>query len=1132
MSFGILGRDSSVSIRTKLIAIFLIIKVIPLVILAWLSWQGAELLGGRVAEETVKAAGEMRKSVKEVGERTTEDAIRALDLQSRENVERMSMETANAIASFLYERDGDILTASQLDPSEAAYQRFFSIRKRQVLDHESWVLTRNGDGWTPLSQSGETNLIVDPSVEDNRKDWHSNPPDNRGRRVTHPLYHEMTFVDPNGMELIKVTMGGLTSDTCRDVSQKENTYCKAETYFQELRRLKPGEIFVSKVIGPYVGSNVNGLFTPETAGDLGVPFEPEKAGYAGKENPVGRRFNGLIRWATAVERNGVIIGYVTLALDHKHIMEFTDHLVPGEERVSPITDASNGNYAFIMDYEGVVIAHPRHFYIVGYDPETGELCPTWLDKELFDKWKKSGKTFSEFIKLEPHYQDPSLSKKPDPEQAKLGQLGIDGRYLNFAPQCLGFHTLTEHGGSGSFAIFWSGLWKLNSTAVIPYFTGQYGSSPRGFGYVGITAKIEDFHKPALVTKQAIDKFIVKRDEEMSEQQDSIERMIADIVVNNLKRLTLYTGTMVVAVIIVAVWMASVLTGRISIMVKAIQRFREGDLKSRLHIRSRDEMGELAESFNRMAQQLETLFTDLETKNLELEKARDQLESRVNQRTAELAESNSRFREAKEKAEVANRAKSVFLANISHEIRTPMNAILGFAQVIQRESGLSPQQVMHREAISRNGEHLLTLINDVLEMSKIEAGRATLNSATFDLNGLLYDLESMFRVRINAKGLQLMVEKPPDVPRYLVTDEAKLRQVLINLLSNAVKFTDEGCITLRVFHTTGQVTVDEKTGPDSKSDICGSHDTNLIYFEIEDTGRGIAKGEMDRLFKYFEQTSSGLEAQTGTGLGLAISREYVRLMGGEMEVASQVGVRTVFRFHIPVKAGLSKGNLFKGASLSVVGLKTYEHEYRLLVAEDERDSRYLLKQILERIGYTVREANNGAEAIAVIQEWKPHLVLMDGAMPVMDGLEATRRIKKEFHDIPVIMVTANALEEDRGKMLAAGADDVIRKPYREYDLLGSIKAQLGLEYVYCEEDTLGNPSDESSSPIFPPAAFSALPSDLVEKMKEATINGYLDRLRRLLDKVENYDTKLADGLRILVDRYEYDTLCRLFSGESN
>lgn len=368
--------------------------------------------------------------------------------------------------------------------------------------------------------------------------------------------------------------------------------------------------------------------------------------------------------------------------------------------------------------------------------------------------------------------------------------------------------------------------------------------------------------------------------------------------------------------------------------------------------------------------------------------------------------------------------------------------------------------------------------------------------------------------------------------YLVTDEAKLRQVLINLLGNAVKFTDEGRITLRVFHTNGQGIVDEKTAPDPKSDSFTCHDTNLIYFEIEDTGRGIDEGEMDRLFKYFEQTSSGLEAQTGTGLGLAISREYVRLMGGDMEVASQAGVRTVFRFHIPVKWGLSKGNLFKGASLNVVGLKTYEHEYRLLVAEDERDSRYLLKQILERIGYIVREANNGAEAIGVVRKWRPHLVLMDGAMPVMDGLEATRRIKKEFHDIPVIMVTANALEEDRGKMLAAGADDVIRKPYREYDLLGSIKAQLGLEYVYSEQVTSVDPNDESLSPTLPPASLAALPPDLVEKMKEATINGYLDRLRRLLDKVANYDRKLAEGLRILADRYEYDTLCRLFAGESD
>ncbi|MBI5251466.1 MAG: response regulator [Desulfomonile tiedjei] len=326
--------------------------------------------------------------------------------------------------------------------------------------------------------------------------------------------------------------------------------------------------------------------------------------------------------------------------------------------------------------------------------------------------------------------------------------------------------------------------------------------------------------------------------------------------------------------------------------------------------------------------------------------------------------------------------------------------------------------------------------------------------------------------------------------------------------------------MRVFHTDS----------DPGTSNCSPDDGNLVFFEVEDTGIGIAEDEIERLFKYFEQTRSGLKTQTGTGLGLAISREYVRLMGGEMGVSSQVGVRTIFRFHLPVQRGRPKDKAIRPEAVNVVGLKSCGREYSLLVAEDESDSRYLLKQMLEKVGYTVREATNGAEALAAIQESRPHLVLMDGAMPVMDGLEATRRIKMSFHNIPVIMVTASALEEDRGKMLAAGADDVIRKPYREYDLLGSIQAQLGVEYVCCEDSAIVGGEISLLSPSVIPEALTALPADLIEEMREATINGYLDRLRYLLENVANYDGQLANGLRVLAERYEYDTLCHLFSRE--
>src|SRR5687768_3219310 len=358
---------------------------------------------------------------------------------------------------------------------------------------------------------------------------------------------------------------------------------------------------------------------------------------------------------------------------------------------------------------------------------------------------------------------------------------------------------------------------------------------------------------------------------------------------------------------------------------------------------------------------------------------------------------------------ANRAKSVFLANMSHEIRTPMNAILGFSQLMLRDQDLTPRQCQYLGTINRSGEHLLALINDILEMSKIEAGRTTLNPSTFDLPVLLKDLEMMFRVRTDEKRLAFSVEMiGDDVPQYIVADINKLRQVFINVLGNAVKFTERGGVHLRVRAERGAA-----KGP-------------VLSVEIEDTGPGISPDDQDRLFRHFEQTKTGQQTGTGTGLGLAISQEFVRLMGGAITVSSQVDKGSVFTIHLPLNEGAADAVQAKDKPQHVLRLQPGQATCRVLIADDIEDNRQLLAQLLAPVGFEIRLATNGLEAVQGFEEWRPHLILMDFRMPVMDGHEAIRRIRAmPGGKAPrIIAVTASAMDDNRQELMEIGADDFI------------------------------------------------------------------------------------------------------------
>jgi signal transduction histidine kinase/DNA-binding response OmpR family regulator len=486
----------------------------------------------------------------------------------------------------------------------------------------------------------------------------------------------------------------------------------------------------------------------------------------------------------------------------------------------------------------------------------------------------------------------------------------------------------------------------------------------------------------------------------------------------------------------------------------------------------------------------------------LQEAHASLERKVEERTAELMA-------AKEAAEAANRAKSVFLANISHELRTPMNAILGYSQLMQRDRTVRPEHREYLNTINRSGENLLALINDVLEISKIEARRVMLESHPFNICTLLRDIEAMFRVKTNAKGLQLELYGVDDAPRHVVTDENKLRQVLINLLGNAVKFTDEGGIAVRV------------------AVKGGAADGMRLIVEVEDTGSGMAGDELEKAFQYFEQTASGKRAQTGSGLGLSISREYARMMGGDITVTSSVGKGSTFCVEIGVKVAGESDFTETAKPLLVAGLKPGQTIPRILVVDDKTENRTALVKLLEMTGFNVWEASNGLEAVERFEQWRPHLIWMDIRMPVMDGLEATRRIKATEAGKSVIIaaLTASAWVEEREPILAAGCDELVLKPYREQDIFDVMAKHLGVEYLY-ETEAPSETAGGSETELTPGQVSAALTDHMCKELHSAVLRLNIAQTVEVIDRVALRDAAVGAVLKKLANNLEYERLLAL------
>lgn len=497
---------------------------------------------------------------------------------------------------------------------------------------------------------------------------------------------------------------------------------------------------------------------------------------------------------------------------------------------------------------------------------------------------------------------------------------------------------------------------------------------------------------------------------------------------------------------------------------------------------------------------------------QIRRSNKELEQRVHERTVDLEDMNIQLLELKNEAIKANEAKSRFLANMSHELRTPLNAILGFSQLLSKENNYTTEQIEHVEIINRSGNHLLALINDVLEVSKIEAGQILLQEQSFNIRELLHDLDHMFVLKAKEKGITLSVHCAENVPEWLHADQGKVRQILINLIGNAIKFTDSGHIRIKV--------------KSQKVMVNSSHKANiLLRIEVEDSGVGISREDQKRIFAPFEQAEAGVNKEGSTGLGLAISREYAKLMHGSLSVRANEFTGSTFSLLLTVKKTDKPGIEQIPQRTVVTGIRS-EFKPEILIVDDNDLNIKLLRIVLENVGFSIRAAYNGLQAVESVHQKLPDLIFMDMKMPIMNGYEATSEIKNEHPTLPIIALSASVLDTQVAEMTNSGCDAFVQKPFKEIEIFNAIHTFLPIEYETTDFKSINEAPhvevDLSTESL-------SISDELIDEICNAVISGKKELIVDSIQKVEPQNPQLSAHLHKLEQDFNYNEIVHILKG---